>query len=185
MSIPTDIITAILTSSLIASFVTFFLKKLFDRQLEFYFNTRLERLKSELEIQIDINQKFLERRLELYPKIVESIYRVRNQLRENCKFNSNSIDQNLVFVRLSKEYSELIYQARLDLERDKIFNTLHSLKSQIILAENLSLDLIHFKTRKKKDSKKINISLEKMKKVYSKIDRQYQKTISILTNFGV
>lgn len=185
MSISADIITAILTSSLIASLVTFFLKKIFDRQLEFYFNIRLERLKSELATQLDVSQKFRERRLELYPKIVEIIYRIRNQLRENCKTNSESIDQNLSFVRLAKDYGELIYQARLDLERDKIFNKLHSLKSQIILAENISLDLIHLKTRKRTDSKKIKNYIEKLKKVYSTIDHQHQKTISLLTKLSL
>jgi L-cystine uptake protein TcyP (sodium:dicarboxylate symporter family) len=181
MSITVVILSTAVTSSLVASLVTFFLKQAFDRQLEYHFNTRLEQLKAELATQSELKQKFTDRRLELYPKIVESIYRTRNLLREICQNNSASIDQNLIFVRLAKDYAELIYQARLDLERDNLFNAVHSLKDQIVIAENLSLDLIHLMTQKHVDAGKINKTSVQLKNVYSHIERQHRKTINRLT----
>lgn len=180
----TNILSAVVTSSLVTSIIAFFLKQAFDRQLEYYFSTQLEQLKAELTVQSELKQKFTNRRLELYPKIVESIYRTRNHLREICQNNPTSIDQNLTFVRLAKDYAELIYQARLDLERDNLFDTVHSLKGQIVIAENLSLDLVHLMTRKRANAGKIKKVEAQLKNIYADIERQHGETINRLTKIA-
>ena len=177
-----DIITTVTTSSLVASVVTFLLKQYFDRRLEFHFNSKLEELKADLAAQNDLTHELSARRLELYPRIVELIYRLRNLLREVCQSEHISTERSLSFIRCTKEFIEQIYMARLDLERDNVFRPLHDYKEKVVRAENFLLDWIYLNSEKPSSSTDHEETVAQLHHVYELVEHQHRLLIRDIIN---
>jgi len=177
-----EIITTALASGVGASAATYLFQSYFDRRLEYYFNSRLEELKSNLSIQGEAKNQIESRRLELYPSITELVYRLRNQLKEIRKARQLPMDQAINFIRLAEQYSEKIYSARLYLEVDEIFELLHNFKSHILIAKNLLLDWIYL-ARDEQTGKDVRVDgiVNQLDEVYKHLDRQHQRLIRSLT----
>ena len=182
MSITIVIISSALASTLGASLATFFIQKYFDRRLEYYFNSRLEELKATLNIQGDIKNQITSRRLEIYPRITELLYRLRNKLKEICQADPLPLEQVVDFLRLAEQYTEQIYSARLYLELDHIFEPLHDYKSHILTTKNLLLDWIYL-TRQDPSENVIDINkvMTRLQEAYSHLDYELQRLIQSLT----
>lgn len=182
MSITIVIVSTALASSIGASIATFLIQRYYDRRLEYYFNSRLEELKANLSVQGDMKNQIISRRLEIYPRITELIYRLRNKLKEICESDPLTLKQAVGFLRLAEEYTEQIYSSRLYLERDGIFEPLHSYKSRILITKNLILDWIYL-TRDTPliNVKNINKVIGQIRENYSHLDRQHRRLIHGLT----
>lgn len=176
MTINTIVTTTILSST-IASLLTYFLKQYFDRRLEFHFDKKLELLKAELTLQAELTQQFSTRRLDIYPRIAELVYRLRNNLRDICEEELLPMTKALDFIHNTDEYIEEIYHSRLDLERDQIFLILHAYKNEVISAKNVLLDWMIVTA----DGIEINDYYYHLQQKYQQIDRRHKKVISQLT----
>jgi len=182
VSITLVIVSTALASTFGASLATFLIQKYYDRRLEYYFNSRLEELKANLNVQGDIKNLIISKRLEIYPHIAELIYRLRNNLKEMCQKDPLTLEQAVDFLRFAEEYTEQIYSTRLYLERDRIFESLHNYKGHILTAKNSLLDWIYL-TRDKpvKNTKSINKTMSQLREVYSHLDHQHRRLIRKLT----
>src|SRR5438105_3465349 len=104
------------------------IKHLFDVELEklkLELELSKEKFKSELATEGDVARSINERRFRPYPHMVELVYRTRNLAREICE----GIGPNPTLVdELAARWLELqdaIFEARSDLERDHLFETVH------------------------------------------------------------
>jgi hypothetical protein len=177
----TDVFSTLIASSLGATLAAFLIKKYYDRRLEFYFNSRLEELKAGLSVQGDVKNQLTTQRLEIYPAIAASVYRLRNNLRELNQSVLLTVDTALTFVRLAEEYTEQIYSSRFFLEIDLLFEPLHEYKNQVLAAKNLLLDWIHLAQNEPEHQAEIRRVLDQLQGIYPCLDEQHEAIIHSLT----
>jgi hypothetical protein len=171
------IITTTIISSIISSLVTYLLKHYFDRRLEFYFNEKLEKIKIELAHQSEVNLQNKTRRLDIYPRLVELVYRLRNNVRDISSEKTLPLPQVITFLNSTDEYIEEIYHSRLDLERDQLFLILHDFKNLLISVKTI---LLNWMSLENGSSGKDTICNQLQLK-YKKINNQYSKIVRVLT----
>ncbi len=124
-------------------------------------------------------------RLEIYPHIAELIYRLRNKSREMCQIESLTLEQAVDFLRLSEQYTEQIYSARLYLELDGIFEPLHNFKSHILAAKNSLLDWIYIaREQSLENPAAITQVLGKLNEIYRYLDHLHCRLIRSLTKLA-
>ncbi len=182
MSITIIIVSTTVASALGASIATILLQHYWDRRLEYFFNTRLAERQAMLDAQGDIQSQLAAKRLEVYPHVAELIYRLRNKLGEICRADVMSMAQAVEFLRLAEDYTEQIYAARLYLERDGIFETLHDFKGCVLAAKNALLNWLTASTQADDGhALPAERALAQLAQVNSQIDRQHKHLIKKLT----
>jgi hypothetical protein len=180
-----DLAGTALASSLGASLVLFLVQKYLDRRLDHHFNSRLEELKASLHLQGEIKNQTALRRLEIYPSIAESVYRLRNSLREMSESAPVTLEGALAFLRLADAYTEQIYSARFYLEPDGMFEPLHEYKNHVLTAKHLLLDWIHLAQEPSaKNTTEINRVLAAVGSVYVCMDDEHRGLIQSLTRLA-
>lgn len=180
-----DLVSTALASGLGASLVLFLIQKYLDRRLEHYFNARLEELKASLHLQSEIKNQIASQRLEIYPSIAESVYRLRNSLREMIKSAPVTLEGALAFLRLAEGYTEQIYSARFYLDLDRLFEPLHEYKNHVLTVKHLLLDWIHFAQDPSPGNRdEINRMLARLGEVYTCLDDRHQGLIQSLTRLS-
>ena len=128
MFIPDWLMTLLLSAIFSASF-SFFVKKLIEKKLDYHFNVELEKLRHSYNIEIEklknsmvledyAAQGLIERRFDLYPKMIELIYRIRNMVRELASSKDPSPMLIEELIAREEELEENLYLYRMDLERD-------------------------------------------------------------------
>ena len=148
-----SILTILISSSILSSLITFILQKIFESGLKHHFekeleeqrhtyNRMLEDLRHSYEMELEIVRTKLsigantaneltERRLTLYPKIVELVYRSRNI----SKYATNEHNYKIVvsdeMATKAKELEDELYRCRMDLERDNVFVPIHTYKNAL------------------------------------------------------
>lgn len=186
MEISLQIVTTILTSALISSIVTFLLKIIFEskqqhrfdielEKLKYEYELQLERLKSEIGVNTSIKQVVIERRLQNYPKLVELIYRTRNMSREIATAGVNPVLLTEFQVR-SGEIENLLYQSRIDLERDKIFAEVHGYKTLLKTLGRAAEDISLLKSQDDATEKLDEVVLQ-LRHLYDKIESSHKPLI--------
>ena len=182
MSITIVIVSTALASTFGASLAMFLIQKYYDRRLEYYFNSHLEELKANLNIQGEMKNQITSQRLEIYPAIAESVYRLRNSLRDMNKSIPLTLDGALAFLRLAEQYTEQIYTARFYLELDGLFEPLHDYKDHLLTAKNLLLDWVYLTQDQPSDNKiEINRVISQLQEVYAHLEHQYRQLVQSLT----
>lgn len=177
-----DFLSITLASGFGASLALFLIQKYLDRRLEHYFNSRLEELKASLHLQGEIKNRITSQRLEIYPSIAESVYRLRNSLREMTESAPVTLDGALAFLRLAEGYTEQIYSARFYLDLDRLFEPLHDYKNHVLTAKHLLLDWIHLaQDLSPKNTAEIDRVLARLQEVYVCLDDRHQQLIQSLT----
>lgn len=177
-----DLLSTALASGLGASLVIFLIQKYFDRHVDHYFNARLEEFKAGLHLQGEIKNQIASQRLEIYPAIAESVYRLRNSLREMNESAPLTLDGALAFLQLAEDYTEQIYSTRFYLDLDRLFEPLHEYKNQVLTAKHLLLDWIHLaQDRSPVNTKEINQVLARLQEVYRCLDDRHRELIQSLT----
>ena len=177
-----DLISTALASGIGASLVLFLIQKYFDRRLEHYFDSRLEELKASLRLQGELKNQITSQRLEIYPTIAESVYRLRNSLREMNELAPLTLDGALAFLRLAEAYIEQIYSARFYLDLDRLFEPLHEYKNHVLTAKHLLLDWIHLAQDPSPGNRdEINWVLARLEEVYAYLDDRHRGLIQSLT----
>ena len=180
-----DLVSTALASGLGASLVFFLVQKYFDRRLEHYFNARLEELKASLHLQSEIKNQIASQRLEIYPSIAESVYRLRNSLREMNELAPVTLEGALAFFSLAEGYTEQIYSARFYLDLDRLFEPLHEYKNRVLTAKHLLLDWIHLaQDPSLKNKAEINRTMARLQEAYICLDDQHQGLIQSLTRLS-
>lgn len=150
MEIVYSILTSLLASTMISAAMSFVLKTWFESRLKHYFAVDLERLRhsydleleklrhsysanlemlrNELSVRADAIHEITERRLALYPRIVELVYRTRNIARTLSDGRENDLTLIRELDTRVIEMENTLYASRLDLERDDIFVDAHLYK---------------------------------------------------------
>jgi hypothetical protein len=186
MSNSQDIISVILTSALVSSLITFLLRVFFENRQQHRFDLeiekiknsyeiRLEKIKTGLALQAEMQHGIIERRIENYPKIVELIYRTRNLSREIVSTNANPVMAS-EFQARAIELENMLYESRIDLERDGIFTALHSYKNLLKTTNRILDDISIFKSHDD-ETKKINELLVEIKTIYEDIELTHKSLI--------
>ena len=182
MSITIVIVSTALASGFGTSLAMFLIQKYYDRRLEYYFNARLEEFKASLHLQGDVKNQITSQRLEIYPAIAESVYRLRNSLREMNESVPLTLDGALAFLRLADGYTEQIYASRFYLELDGLFEPLHDYKEHVLRAKTLLLDWVYLAQDQACDRRaEINRVLAQLQEVNAQLDVQHQPMIQRLT----
>jgi hypothetical protein len=128
-----SIIISFFTSAAVTTFLAFIFKSTLKAKIDYYFQSNLEKYKSQLNIFVDTEQKKSSRRMEAYPLIVEQIYRARNMARDLAThFSSNNISLSDEFSSRIKSLEDYLYKYRLDLERDNLFLEVHGYKNLLL-----------------------------------------------------
>jgi hypothetical protein len=186
MEISPQVLTTILTSALISSVVTFLLKIIFEsrqkhrfdielEKLKYEYELQLERLKSEMGVNTSIKQVVIERRLQNYPKLVELIYRTRNMSREIATTGVNPILLT-EFQARSGEIEKLLYQSRIDLERDRIFAEVHGYKTLLKTLGRAAEDISFLKSQDDATGK-FDEAVLQLRNLYDKIESSHRHLI--------
>jgi hypothetical protein len=158
MDILNSIITALLTSAVVSSAISFLLKTWLEARLKHQFELQLEKqrhsyeielekIKNELAIRAVTTHELTERRLSAYPKFVELAYRIRNMAREIVNVENTS---PVLFDELRARARELennLYAYRMDLERDSIFIPVHTYKNAARTFNRMAEDRNHYLSR--------------------------------------
>jgi hypothetical protein len=185
MNITIVIVSTALASTFGASLAMFLIQKYYDRRLEYYFNSRLEELKAGLNLQGDIRNQLTSQRLEIYPAIAESVYRLRNHLREMTKLAPLTLDGALAFLRLAEQYTEQIYSARFYLELDGLFEQLHDYKDHVLTAKNLLLDWVYLVQAYPAENRlEINRVTAQLQEVHVHLEHKHRQLIQSLTRLS-
>lgn len=180
-----DLAGTALASGLGASLALFLIQKYLDRRLEHYFSSRLEELKASLDLEGNIKNQITTQRLEIYPSIAESVYRLRNSLREMTTVAPVTLDGALAFLRVAEVYTEQIYSARFYLDLDELFEPLHDYKDHVLAAKHLLLDWIHLAQNLPSiNTTEIHRLLTGLQQVYMCLDDQHRSLIKNLTRLS-
>jgi hypothetical protein len=138
-----NIIISLLTSVSVTTVMAFVFKTILKSRIDHYFNTNLEKYKSQLNLMVDSEQKKIIRRNEAYPLLVEQVYRARNIARD-LSFSSTNISLFEEFNSRTKQLEEYLYKYRLDLERDNLFSDVHSYKNLLFSFSMKLADIKYF-----------------------------------------
>jgi hypothetical protein len=176
-----DLAGTAIASGLGASLALFLIQKYFDHHLDHYFHSRLEELKASLYLQGEIKNQITSQRLEIYPSLAESVYRLRNSLREITASTPLTLDGALAFLRLAEQYTEQFYSARFYLELDGLFDPLHDYKDHVLTAKNLLLDWIYLIQEPSSENRtEIKRVLDQLQADYVHLDDQHRNLIQSL-----
>jgi len=190
MDIVNNIVTVLLTSTIVSAAVSFVLKTWFEARLKHHFEleleklrhsyeVELERLKTQLAIMVETTHELTERRLATYPQIVELVYRVRNIAREIVAPTETSpilIDE---FAARTGELENNLYVCRMDLERDEAFLPIHTFKNTAKTFNRLLEDRDHYQSHGEEDEAS-RISTE-LRGLYAEIEKQHRPIIESLS----
>lgn len=161
------------------STTAYFQRKILDRQIQAEKDKLVQQFSHDKEmLALEYQQKILERRLTVYPKLVELIYRTRNLSREIC---NNSESPFIIFDELiarMQELEELVYSNKIDLEQDNIFDSTHDYKNLVSTITRLSKDLRFFIENSASDHEEA-VRLE-MREIHEKIEVLHKPTINNL-----
>jgi hypothetical protein len=164
-------------SALISTIIIFSTKTYLRNKIESKFNKELEKYKADIEKE----KSLFEKHNQVYPKLTELIYRSRNICRDfsnRIEFVNSSLIQELKFHY--KNLEEFLYQNRLDLEKDRIFEIIHDYKNLIQIYQMKISDILYFMENKETERAQNNNA--ELKKLYDHIDGKYIEIIEIIKN---
>lgn len=123
-----DALLATLTSATVAAIVSLIFQGYFARRLEHRFAVKLAEVNAKLAVQSQISGAIAGRKLTAYPKFVELCYRLRNMARDLASANPSAalVEE---FLSRTSELEDNLYAARVDLEADSLFETVHDFKN--------------------------------------------------------
>ena len=149
--------------------------------LKQYFDHRTERFKLSHASRAKVEDSLLPRRLELYPRLVELIYRSRNMARDIAA-QSPSFAPSLLeeFKSKGKEYEDCLYKGRLDLERDHVFKPTHHYKQMLLDFSRCFLDVGYACSQN--DGEHVEANTKRLREIYGEIDEAHVHLISQLSS---
>lgn len=175
-----SILISLLTSATTSTILIFVLKTIFKSRIQHYFNSQIEKLKSELSISADVEQKISSRRLEAYSSLVEIIYRTRNMARDlSTHFTQTNLSLLSEFKSRVRELENCLYKYRIDLERDNLFVGVHEYKN-ILLNYSMKLSDIKYFMKHNEDERVLNNKKELLKQ-FESIEEKYNPIIHELS----
>jgi hypothetical protein len=168
-----NIIISFLTSATVTTALAFVFKTILKSKIDYYFQTNLEKYKSQLDIIVDTEQKKSARRMEAYPLLVEQIYRARNIARDLAThFSLRNISLFEEFNFREKQLEEYLYKYRLDLERDNLFSDVHSYKN-LLLTFSMKLSDTKYYIEQQAEEEKFIKNKDELTELYKTIDKKY------------
>jgi hypothetical protein len=193
MDLINNILTSLITSTVITSVIIFIFKIWLEARIKNHFEVELikqrhqyeielEKLKNELTIKAETTHEITGRKLLIYPKIVELVYRIRNIARELIKAE---IKNSVLFDELKARISELqnnLYTYRIDLERDNTFIQIHTYKNMSITFTQLIDDQLHFMAIN--NSEQAEIIDKKIDSLFNEIESSHRPIIETLSKIG-
>ena len=175
-----SILISLLTSATTTTILLFVFKTIFKSKIDHYFNTQIEKLKSELSITTDVEQKISTRRLEAYSSLVEIIYRTRNMARDlSTHFTQTNLSLSSEFKSRVKELENCLYKYRIDLERDELFVGVHEYKN-ILLNYSMKLSDIKYFMEHNEEERILNNKKELLKQ-FELIEEKYNPIVHELS----
>jgi len=148
-------------------------------ELQYQQKTKELEQQSLLTVGAESAQQISERRLTIYPKIVELVYRTRNLAREIVSVPQPTQILSDELEARTRELEESVYASRLDLERDGAFVITHTHKNLAMTFARLSKDLMYYFERQ--DTEQANRVLAETKEFYTQIEKQHKPVIDVLS----
>ena len=126
MEFAKEIITALVSSSIVLGLFLFIAKRYFDGLLSNEFDKRGKLVRAKIDQAFKMSDFVLEKEIGVYPEILEITYRLRNIMRDGIK-ESLAYKWNPELRPLCTHLTENLYKYRLFLS-EEIFNALHNFK---------------------------------------------------------
>jgi uncharacterized coiled-coil DUF342 family protein len=183
------IIVAILTSGAVTGLLVAVVKAWMESRIKLEQETKLATLKAEFDKQLvrlkaeqdrlsnEANQ-LLQARLQIFPKLSELIYKIRNaarEIRDHPPHDARDLDD---LSTLIKDFEARTYEFRLPLEADGVFSAVHEYKRhlQVFLlgAKELALSV-----RDGRNTEGLQLQ-QQIDDLYAEIDRLHQNIIGEL-----
>ncbi len=168
-----------ITTAIIAAVISVIVTVLI-RFIEYTYNYRLDKKKSRLNLEINVDEKKIISRLDKYAILVEYIYRFRNLSRELFNVLPQKTQPLINELELVLEtLKNYLYSFRFDLEQDKIFSTVHE---YVHLAKNYQLNLSDYYSFSNIYDESYHVTQKNlMQNLFEELDKKHKNVISILT----
>ena len=140
-------------------------------------NEDIERIKIGLSARTQDRLEILKLRREMCPPLAELIYRIRNEARDALEEHEPSAS-NEELKRLVELVIEKLFQFRIDLERDDVYNLVHSFKNTSRTFVILLQDFCLFR-QENRTNEAIEV-YRKMQVLYTRLDEEHLRTIRVL-----
>jgi len=126
MDVIRDIFVGVLTSSIVAGLLIFFLKQYLVKWIDHEFAKRTTLLEHRLGIARKVDGRIVDAQLGVYPEIVELTYRLRNIIRDGMKENAG-FKWDHALRPLTIQLTENMFKYRIFLP-EELFEKLHEFK---------------------------------------------------------
>jgi len=149
--------------------------------IEIQYKQKIKELEQQalLNLETESVHQLSERRLTVYPKIVELVYRVRNLARAIAEnLHSVPILTDELIVQMN-ELEDKLFANRMDLERDGVFDSIHTYKNTVTIFIRINKDLGYYLSRQ--DTGEANRVFSEMASVYFQIEEQHKPLIISLS----
>jgi len=148
--------------------------------MEHRFQDQLEHARAEMNLQNQIAQVLMDRRVKFYSRIVELVYRIRNTLRGTLEQQVIEPDHVARFKGNIENLEEMIFCSRFDLERDRYFEPVHRFKNDAVNARNLLLDLLEYQQRASAEDRERVLSA--LREQYQMLDAHHTEVVGLLSS---
>jgi len=143
-----SILTSLFGSGAVSVLVVLLLRTWLEARVRRSLEAELETLRHEnekererLREELKVAHEFLERRIALYPRIVELVYRIRNLAREAVSSQSMSMADLEDLPQQVRELENSLFEQRFFLQHDGLFDEIHAFKNEAITFVQLFQDL--------------------------------------------
>ena len=144
------------------------------------FQDELERARAEMNLQNQIAQVLMDRRVKFYSRIVELVYRIRNTLRGILEQQVVEPERISCLEGNIEDLEEMIFCSRFDLERDRFFQPVHRFKNDAINTRNLLKDLLEYQNRS--SSKEVERGLTSLREHDQVLDSHHTEVVELLSS---
>ncbi|MBZ5502921.1 MAG: hypothetical protein LAN59_11920 [Acidobacteriia bacterium] len=169
------LVTSALTSLGVSALTTLCFQTYLTKRIEHHFQRQLAQFKANLELQVHAKQEIANRRLEAYPKLIESSYRTRNMARDllQAGVSADSLQELVARVR---ELEDMVFRYRVDLESDNVFVLVHRYKNLLREFYRIAADLQPSANRAESSTMG-----DRLAEAYAAIDGCYAEVVHTLT----
>lgn len=184
-----DIIVSLLTSTIVMGFAVLAVKAWLEGRVKHEFDVQLEnqrqehkadleRLKAELKIGTDAANHISDRRLAIYPSVVEVVYRIRNLARGVIETDQASDALADELAARMRELEDAVFKYRIDFERDGVFVEIHSYKNRTKIFCR-TVDDLRYSHRQGTPAQTAEL-MKLLRDLYSEIDVQHKPMLELL-----
>lgn len=177
-----NILTIAGISTATSTLVYFIVHYLLKSSIDLNYKKKFESYKNDIDLKFEKELLKFKRQAEIYPKIAELIYRIRNNARDlstKIEFKNSSLLDEMQFN--FNQFKELLYQNRIELENNNLFRDIHSYKGLIETYKFRLDDLIYFYEHN--ENERVENKRQELQASYNQIDIYHLDLINKIKSY--